>query len=258
MRISPITQYNNSTSFGAIPLAKYGYLNNKSKDVVVYQLEKKDINYLKYILDNIEKFFVKHEIEDNSTKQVLAESLNAGIKILERGTEAEPKARVLLATSEEEPSAILIGNTLKVDKKGRLHYSSRKNHSSNETELDWLATWNKKILGEGKVIVCEYFSTVLEDKFEQIYVRSEVPEKSFARDFYKKMGFKPLSKKQREIQRENDNNYLIGDFDEMEDKIIPMKITARNIKRTLRIRSKELIRKVFKDRCSVELPVKEL
>ena len=36
-----------NTNFKAIPLAKYGYLNDKAKDVIVYQLEKKDIDYLK-------------------------------------------------------------------------------------------------------------------------------------------------------------------------------------------------------------------
>ena len=72
----------NNTNFKAIPLAKYEYLNDKAKNVIVYQLEKQDIDYLKYISQKIEKFYKKHEIEDDSTKQVVKEAFDAGIEIL--------------------------------------------------------------------------------------------------------------------------------------------------------------------------------
>ena len=246
-----------NTSFQAIPLAKYCYLNDKSKDVIVYQLEKKDIDYLKYISQNIDKFYKKYEIEDESTKQVVKEAFDAGSAILSETKYKEDKAKVMLAFSDDDPSAILIGNTLKVDKIGRFHYSSRKNHSCEETELDWLATWNKKILGEGKVIVCEFFETLLKDGFKQCYVRSEIPEKSFAMEFYKKMGFEPLSNRQRRIQRKNDNTYAIGNFDAPKDLIIPMKATTRDIMRIIKKRSKELMRKSLEP-FSADLPRIEL
>ena len=247
-------KYNNlcSPNFTAIPLAQYGYLHNKKQNVAVYQLEKQDVNYLQNISDNIDNFYKKYEITDDSTKQVLKEAVDAGIEILQ--SKYEKKAKVLLAFSNNEPSAILIGNVLKVDKNGGFHYSSRKNHSKGETELDWLATWNKKIFGEGKVIVTEFFHSVLKDGFKHIYVRSEVPEKSFALDFYKKMGFEPLSEEQREIQRKNDNRYLIGDYDSLEDNIIPMKITTRAVKNSIKQRSDELDRKEYKDHISICLP----
>ena len=245
-----------NTNFKAIPLAKYGYMNDKARDVIVYQLEKKDIDYLKGISKNIGKFYRKHEIEDESTKQVVKEAFDAGIAILSESKYKEEKAKVLLAFSDEEPSAILIGNTLKIDKNGHFHYSSRKNHSAEETELDWLATWNKKILGEGKVIVCEFFHSLLKDGFKQCYVRSEIPEKSFAMEFYKKMGFRPLSQKQRRIQRKNDNNYVIGNFDAPKDMIIPMKANTRDITRSIKKCSTELMRKVLEP-FSADLPKKE-
>ncbi len=255
MKISSPQQY--SANFRAFPLAKYGYLNDKSKEVIVYQLEKKDVDYLKYISANIKNFYKKHEIEDESTKQVVKEAFDAGAAILEESKYKEEKAKVLLAFCDEEPSAILIGNTLKIDKNGKFHYSSRKNHSSDETELDWLATWNKKILGEGKVIVCEFFHTLLKDGFKQCYVRSEVPEKSFALEFYKKMGFEPLSNRQRRIQRKNDNTYAIGNFDAPKDLIVPMKATTRNILRSIKKRSRELLRKEIEP-FSADLPTKDL
>ena len=251
-------QHNVNTNFRAIPLAEYKYLNDKAKNVIVYQLEKRDINYLKYLSQNIDKFYKRHEINDDSTKQVVKEAFDAGVEILSETKYKEEKAKVLLALSDEEPSAILIGNTLKIDKNNHFHYSSRKNHSKDETELDWLATWNKKILGEGKVIVCEFFHSLLNDGFKQCYVRSEIPEKSFAMAFYKKMGFEPLSNKQRRIERKNDNSYAIGNFDAPKDMIIPMKATTRDILRTLKLRCKELMRKEFKEFFSTDLPFKEL
>lgn len=250
------TNYNRP-SFKAVPMAEYKYLNDKDKNVIVYQLEKKDIDYLKYISDNINGFYKRHDIKDDSTMQVVKEAVDAGIEILEAKHNPEEKAKVMLALSDEEPSAILIGNVIKVDNKGNFHYSSRKNHSKDETELDWLATWNKNILGEGKVIVNEYFHTLAKDGFKQVYVRSEIPEKSFALDFYKKMGFEPLSENQREILRKNDNKYLIGEFDAPEDYIIPMKATSSDIEKTLNKRDKELKRKEL-DMSSVDLPFKYL
>ena len=72
------------------------------------------------------------------------------------------------------------------------------------------------------------------------------------------MGFEPLSDEQREIQRENDNRYLIGDYDALEDNIIPMKATTRDIKNSLKKRSEELERKKLIHTYSVNLPMKEL
>jgi len=248
------TKYNNP-AFRAIPLAKYNYFDKKDQNVTVYQLEKSDVGYLRGISDNIEKFYKKHDINDFSTKQVVEEAVNAGIKILEAKHNPEEKAKVMLALCENEPSAILIGNVLKTDNKGLYHYSSRKNHAKDETELDWLATWNKNILGEGKVIVNEYFHTLAKDGFKQVYVRSEIPENSFAKNFYEKMGFEPLSEDQREIIRKNDNKYLIGSFDEPDDYIIPMKATSSDIEKTIYKRDKELKRKEITDTGSVDLPL---
>ncbi len=245
-------------NFTAIPLATYNYLHDKDQNVIVYQLENEDIPYLQNISDNIDRFYKKHEIEDESTKEVLKKSIDAGIEILSNEEYKDKKTKVLLALSDEEPSAILVGNAPKVDKNGKIHYSSRKNHAKDETELDALATWNKKILGEGKVILTEYFHTVLKDGFKQIYVRSEIPENSFAKDFYIKMGFKELSDEQRKIQRKNDYNYMSDIFNYGNDPIIPMKVTTKDIQKSIKKRFKELERKEFKDKFSVDLPQKEL
>ena len=241
---------NRNISFTAIPLAKYSYLKEKG-DVIVYQLEKKDAEYLKFLLTNIQDFFEKFNISDDSTKQVVQEAFGAGIKILKGKPRPESKAKILMSFYDGEPSSILIGNVLKVDKKGQFHYSSRKNHAKDETELDWLATWNPKIPGEGKVTVYEYFLTLIKDGFRQVFVRSEVPEKSSAKRFYQRMGFEPLSDRPRFIQRQNDNSYVIGQYDDLEDCIIPMKATKSDILNVIKTQKDSVVRKEIRKKSSI-------
>ena len=247
--------YNNYTApcFKAIPLAKYSFLKEQRKAITVFKLEKTDIEFLKYVSEHIDTFYKKHEIEDESPRQVVKEAIDASIEILQR-----KEADILLATADSVPSAILIGNTLKKDKNGNFHYSSRKNHSKYETELDWLATWNKKFPGEGKATVYEYFYTLLNDGFKQCFVRSELPEKSSAVKFYTNMGFEKLSEKPRSILRKNDNRYVIGSFDDNTDKIIPMKATVMDFINTIKEKADMVMRKEIKNAQPRSLPKEHL
>ena len=254
--ISRSNSYN--TSFKALPLAEYGYLNNKAKNVVIYQLEKSDIGYMQHIVKNLDKFYKKYDVDNESAKQVIAEAFGAGIEILKAEKQPESKARILMAFCDNEPSSILIGNVLKIDKRGNFHYSSRKNHSKGETELDWLATWNKKFPGEGKATVYEYFYTLLNDGFKQCFVRSELPEKSSAVKFYTNMGFEKLSEKPRSILRKNDNRYVIGSFDDNTDKIIPMKATVMDFINTIKEKADMVMRKEIKNAQPRSLPKEHL
>ena len=243
---------NANIKFKAIPLAEYNYLG-KSKKVTIYQLKKNDIGYLEHLVANLDKFFKKYDVDNESARQVIEEAFSAGIEILKRN-KSEKKAKILMAFYNNEPSSILIGNVLKVDNKGGLHYSSRKNHAKNETELDWLATWNKKIPGEGQATVYEYFLTLLKDGFSHCFVRSEIPEKSSAVAFYTKMGFDKLSEIPRKILRKNDNKYVIGSYDDKCDTIIPMKATVMDMIETIKEKSSLLMRKQLKVNFSNMLP----
>lgn len=243
-----------NTSFKAVPLAKYSYLNNLKKDVFIYKLEKSDVNYLQNILKNISKFFAKFEINDESTREIFEASVEAAIKLFNTPESTDDKTKILLAMHDDQPSAILIGNVLKTDKKGDLHYSSRKNHAKNETELDALATWDNSVPGEGKAILCEFFHTAIDDGFKHVYVRSEIPKYSYAVEFYKKMGFEVLSKNSRQMIRENENSYLLDIFDYGDSQIVPMKATVQDIIKTTYKRGKELKRKPLKVLSSMNLP----
>ena len=227
-------------AFTAIPRANYK-LTGENCIGTVFQLEKNDIDYLKYIRSKIYNIFERFNINNESCKQVITEAFDASIELLDNRN--ENKSKILMAFAGNEPCGILIGNALKTDKFNNLHYSSRKNAAKHETELDWLATWNKNVKGVGKILVNEFFHTLKKDGFKSVYVRSEVPEKSCAVKFYEKMGFRTISEKQRLIQRKNDNGYKIGQFDSPDDYILPMKASKKNIEETIKNRSIELDRR---------------
>lgn len=254
--ISAINQNNSyhNIGFQAIPLARYGYLRDKSKDVVIYQLENSDSEYIRHLIKNLKSFFVKYNVENESAKQVIEEAFNASVELLKEKKHPKDKTRILMAFCDNEPCSILVGNALKIDKNGGFHYSSRKNHSKKETELDWLVTWNKKIPGEGQATVYEYFYTLLKDGFKQCFVRSELHEKSSAVNFYTKMGFERLSNHRRSILRRNDNRYVIGNFDDQADKIIPMKATVRDMINIIKEKAGEIMRQESTTTLSVALP----
>ena len=218
-------------SFKAIPLARY----NTEPDVFVtiYQLEKKDLSFITSFLDNINQYFKNKKIYDFAHKQVMEEAFGA-VKALLTSEHQEKKAKSLLAVAEMEPCGILVGNVAKKQKIGnKLVYSSRKNHASKETELDWLTTWNaklgKKMKNTATALAAEYYDTVIKDGFRDIYVRSEVPEKSYAVDFYKSIGFIELSKDRKKLAKYQTNRYLIGNYDNPKDEVIPMIATRGNI-----------------------------
>ncbi len=128
-------------------------------------------------------------------------------------------------------------------------HSSRHNPAKNETELDWLVTWaprySEKIKGIGKALVCEYFKTVKKDKFRDVFVRSELPEHSYAVNFYESVGFEKISERRAKLANKNSNQYQIQNFADSEDKIIPMIITRGRQQETIERLEKELCRQEF-------------
>ena len=103
------------------------------------------MSFITSFLDNINQYFKNKKIYDFAHKQVMEEAFGA-VKALLTSEHQEKKAKSLLAVAEMEPCGILVGNVAKKQKIGnKLVYSSRKNHASKETELDWLTTWNAKL-----------------------------------------------------------------------------------------------------------------
>ena len=122
--------------------------------------------------------------------------------------------------------------------------------AKNETELDWLVTWQgkgkPKIKGVGKALVAEFFSTIKKDKFRDVFVRSEVPENSYAMDFYESLGFEQIGKKRLKLFNKNSAQYSINDYTETDDDTIPMIATRKTIEYMAKELSKTMTRQEFK------------
>lgn len=218
----------NRPKFRAIPKAMY----RPAKDsyVKIYELEKNDLPFVTNFLGNLKQFFKKKNVKDFSTQQVVAEAFEAAKRMLEM-EKCDKKSTMLLALKNNEPCGILLGNIPKKDKNNVIRYSSRKNHSKKETELDWLATWG--VHGCGKSLVCEFFKQVKENKFSKVFVRSEVPELSFAKEFYESVGFHKINNDREKIMKATTSEYLIGNYDNPGDDIIPMIAGKNNINNTI-------------------------
>ncbi len=258
MNILPNHNYQCTTpqkpNFTAIPKANYKLFKDTGK-VTVFQLEKSDIPFLEKIKVNLGKFLSQHKIEDEAKQEIFTDSLNASINILKDSERLGKKAKIYMAVADKKPCGIIVGSASKLNKKGKIVYSSRKNHSSKETELDFLSTWhNSEYKGTGKSLVDEYLIDTREAGFKDVYVRSEVPQYSGATSFYEGCGFKSLTgEKQKLDLKKGDNSYIGGDYFDPEDLILPMKATPKRINESIKNISEAMSREEIKNPKSCNL-----
>lgn len=218
-------------NFKAIPLARYQ--TGKNAFVKIYQLEKKDMPFIKKLNNNLEKYFKDNNIQDESKKEIITNVLDTAQKVfLSRGS-AFKKSKIFAATYNNKLCGFLAGNIPKTSKTNIFHYSSRKNHSKFETELDWLVTWEGK--GAGKSLISEYFTSLRRDRFREVFVRSEVPEETFAQTFYEKLGFVQLPSEREKIAKNSVNKYSIGEYYFGNEEIIPMIAKKSKINKTRKL-----------------------
>ena len=246
MRVSSSQQ---SINFNAIPLAQWRCkaLNNKPKNITIVALEKKDLNFVEKFVEKSDLICSKDSLKQelvNDTIRTIRDALGMSYRSFE-------KIKMFMAIHEGTPCGLLVGNVPKknIDTE-QIKYSSRHNPAKNETELDWLVTWQprgkSKIKGIGKALVGEYFRTVKKDKFRDVFVRSEVPENSFATDFYESLGFERLSDKRLKLFNKNSAQYIISDYGEASDDTIPMLITRKVVQEISEDLSKKMVRQEFK------------
>ena len=247
MRVSSNQQ---NINFNAVPLAQWRCktLDNKTKDVVIFAFEQNDINFVRKFVEKTQDI-CKNDLDKleivNSTIRTIRDILD---KTNKKNFE---RVKMFLALNEGTPCGLLVGNVPKLDKDSKqIKYSSRHNSAKNETELDWLVTWQpkgkSKIKGIGTALVCEYFRTVKKDKFRDIFVRSEVPEKSYATNFYEKLGFETIGTKRLKLFNKNSAQYVISDYGEGNDDTIPMIVTRKNLQDISQDLSKKMTRQEFK------------
>ena len=244
-----VSSNQNNLNFKAIPIAQWHCktMNNRTKDISIIAFEKKD-------LDFAEKFIEKATdiCKNDPDKLTIVTSTILTIKdLLKLSNLNIEKVKMFLALNERTPCGLLVGNVPKIDKESTLiKYSSRHNSAKNETELDWLVTWQpkgkSKIKGIGTALVCEYFRTIKKDKFRDIFVRSEVPEKSYATNFYEKLGFETLGTKCLKLYNKNSAQYIIPDYGDGADDTIPMIVTRKTLQDISQDLSKKMTRREFK------------
>ena len=242
MRISSNTELNLSFKSQLISQWKCLSKTGKPKNINIISFEKKDLDFIKKFRQNLDRYNYL-----TPTRQTIIDSTTQMIeKILNKISDKENKIKMYAAVHDGNICGFLVANVPKRSPAGDTTvYSSRHNPAKNETELDWLVTWNaklnEKIKGIGKVLVAEYFRTVKSDKFRDVYVRSELPENSYALDFYKSVGFEQLSNKRIKLVNKNTNMYVIEDTSNPEDSIIPMFATRK--------KQKEITTKLEKEYC---------
>jgi hypothetical protein len=174
------------------------------------------------------------------------------LEILQNDENYSKKIKIYIATYNETPCGIFIANMPKISPNyDDVVYSSRHNMAKNETELDWLVTWspkaNERLKGIGKALIGEYFRTVKKDKFRDVFVRSEVPENSFATYFYESLGFEKTSSKRLKLSNKNSAQCVVTDYgSDSNDDTIPMIITRSKIQAKADELAKEMNRQVFK------------
>lgn len=224
---------------------------NKAKNISIVAIEKRDLPFIEKFVDYIDKFneenLVKKEIMRYSSKTIL--------ELLKSDISGFDKVKMFIATHDRIPCGIFVANVPKVYANGEAFvYSSRHNSGKNETEMDWFVTWspkhNEKIKGIGKALVGEYFRTVKKDKFRDVFVRSEVPEKSYASSFYEGLGFERIGTKRLKLFNKNSAQYVIDDFSENNDETIPMIITRSRLQKTAEELSTKMTRQEFKKNSS--------
>ena len=183
--------------------------------------------------NNLDEYFRTKNIQDESKKEIITNFLDTAKKVFSSRGTAFKKSKIFAATYNDELCGFLAGNIPKTSKKNVFHYSSRKNHSKFETELDWLVTWKGK--GAGKSLISEYFTSLRRDRFREVFVRSEVPEETFAQTFYEKLGFVQLPSEREKIAKNSANKYSIGEYYFGNEEIIPMIAKKSKINETRRL-----------------------
>ncbi len=238
----------NSPSFGAVLLSHWRCSSLSDcgiRNVSIASLEKKDFKFADKFIKSVDNY----ESTDNIKKEIIFDAAETMKRILESGENFLKKTKILIAIYNSIPCGLLIANIPKIDEYGNLVFSSRHNCAKKETELDWLATWNpnnqEKIKGIGKAIVGEYFGTIRHDKFRDIYVRSELPENSYAQTFYESMGFEAIGDKRHLLGTKTTNKSLINEPEPKNDRIIPMLITRKRISEVYKNVSEVMCRREF-------------
>jgi hypothetical protein len=224
-------------NFKAKLVSKWGSFNKYKNDVRIniISFEKEDVCSLESLYDEI-KISTNH---DSYKKDIIESSIKTILEILNyKYKKILEKVKLYGAVYEGEICGLLVANIPKTrQKSSKIIYSSRHNSAKKETEIDWLVTWmpmsNNQLKGVGKSLVGQYFLTLKQDGFRDVFVKSELPENSYAQFFYENLGFEKLGDKRTRLMTKTSSQCLIKDFSNNSDVIIPMIATKNKIRITI-------------------------
>ena len=238
----------NNVNFGANMLAQYKCCLEKSKQiqrVSIVSLDVDDAAFVNKWVQHKERFLGNDPVKND----IFVEAIKTLKEIFATPQHLWKKTKVLVAVHDDKPCGLLIANMLKRNENGKFVYSSRHNAARNETEIDWLVTWGRNnkenIRGAGKALIAEYFRTAKQDKFRDIFLKSELPENSYAQSFYEKIGFERFYDKRMRWKNKTTNSYVIRNHAQTTDMIIPMVSTPTSRKGLIDKISSEMSRLEF-------------
>ena len=244
MKVSSNQQYDKC--FGAKYISTWNCKNAKGdlKRVAILSLEKSDLP----IFNELSKFQLLSKRFDVIRRSIMYSTVKTIRSILLSQEEKFKKTKMFVAVESGKLCGMLVGNIPKMSSAtNKIVYSSRHNSAKKEAEIDWLLTWNptaeEKIQGVGKALVGEYFYTISQDSFKDVFVKSEIPEYSEAVYFYEKLGFEWLGMRHIDMCNKNTNKGVVDNFSDWDDSVIPMIITHSKIQETLNTLEKNMDRR---------------
>lgn len=250
-----------SISFKANPIGKIQLpkINSGTAEINLYRLENSDALFLRTLKQaNEENKLFNHsatgENEPKNLKNILDESLEHILSVLNINQKQKelPKAFHFLASYKKTPLGLISGFSPKLTLDNKIVFSTT--GRKGEVETDWTSIWrnenNPKIKSIGTFLRYIFYKSTVESGFpvERFYTRSEIPEKSVAYKWNKKIGLKVIDKNNSDklIPDINDKDLksyyqpLEGSNDALDlrlvkpdyklnsDPIIPMAITAKD------------------------------
>lgn len=172
--------------------------NQSPKKLAIYEVEINHEPIISHTFERIEAFdmlsfsqnpvfYVAHNVVIKKALAVIQNLLRIQNNALNG---IAPQAKIYMAICDRQLCGIAVSNIPKITKEGTIIYSKR-NHSQ-ETELDWLATWplksGQKVKGVGKLLLSYVYDFVREANFESLYIRAMDPKLTNAVSFYCSMG----------------------------------------------------------------------
>ena len=232
-----VSNFNYSPNFTALRRATYNCktTNNETKPITIYELEARDAEYIKKLMNSLE---MSDECKQNRDYKSKIEVTGGGLGdiyetcLRKRAKDIDfSKTRMFMAFDGKNTCGFIMGNIPKMNKETGegIQYSVRKECNPTETELDWFATWTEagaeKIKGVGSALSTEFFISTKNDGFKDIFVQSEIGENSDAQGVYGTFGFKPVGDKITEGELLYNEPKLNENRNELGAYVTPMLLT---------------------------------